>query len=81
MIILTQPRLDQLLNNAPLAMSARVVDFAVCAKDSLPIAVVTLDSDDNSMEQVITSAGLRYVNFRSSRLPDEQTIRESLGFL
>jgi hypothetical protein len=81
MMILVQPRVDQLLNNAPAALASRIVDFAICGKDSLPIAVVSIDVHDPDLDRFFTNAGLRFANFRSTRLPDDQTIRETLGFL
>jgi hypothetical protein len=80
-LILVQPRLDQILNPAPVHLASRTLDFAVCSKDSTPIAVVMLDSDDRAIEEAIANAGLRFANFHSHRLPDAQTMRATLGFL
>jgi hypothetical protein len=83
-MIMVQPALSQLVSadgmNQTLAKT--VVDFAVCRKDSSPLGVVLLDADyADALEQWITQTGLKCARFKSSALPDEQQIREVLGFL
>jgi hypothetical protein len=63
-------------------LAKTVVDFAICRKDSSPLGVVLLDADyADALEEWITQTGLKCARFKSSALPDEQQIRDVLGFL
>ncbi len=83
-MVLARPALGQIIDTgADAARFAEVrLDFAVCRKDSSPIGVIALDDRvSETVEQTIRTAGLRFARFRSARLPDEDEIKEAMGFL
>lgn len=65
----------------------KVVDFAVCLKDSSVVAVVELDdatharSDrqyaDTVKDKALTAAGIRVIRWQAKTMPDEQVIRKA----
>lgn len=83
-MVLARPTLGQIVDTgADAGRFAEVqLDFAVCRKDSSPIGVVVIDDRvSDAVEQAVRAAGLRFARFRSARLPDEDEIKEALGFL
>lgn len=84
-MILVQPALVQILDLG--ADTSRytdvLVDFAICRKDSTPLAIIVLDDSlaDPAMAQIVEASGVRFVRFHRARLPDAARIKEVLGFL
>jgi hypothetical protein len=83
-MIMVQPALSQLISAESMhpEWSTIMVDFAICRKDSSPLGIVFLDSDQaNNLEPWVTQTGLKSAFFKSSSLPNEQEIRDAFGFL
>lgn len=84
-LIMVQPALSQLVQTPGMSqdLAQTLVDFAICRRDSTPIGVVQLDDAQNAeaVEQCMNEAGLKYVRFSSTKLPDDQQIRNALDFL
>lgn len=81
-MLMVQPALSQLIETH--GDDAELMpDFAVCKRDASPIGIVILDAEPASqrIETLAAAAGLRVAHFRSTRLPNDQDIKDALGFL
>ncbi|HEU4620673.1 MAG TPA: hypothetical protein VFS42_00480 [Burkholderiaceae bacterium] len=81
-MILVQPALAHVLD-ARGDDGGLLADFAVCRKDSSPLAIVLLDEPPGAerIARLAQAAGLRVARFRSGKLPNDQDIKDALGFL
>jgi hypothetical protein len=70
-------------------VSREAFDFVICNQESLPLAVIELDSRepdrkgrmaplDTSKDDVCAAAGLRFVRFRANALPDRDSIQATV---